>query len=84
MSSKVHPFFATGKVNVNVAPFPSSLFRVSVLPPWASIMLLDIYKPSPVPFSDFDANFSNSLGIISRSMPLPVSLTVTATSLPPF
>jgi hypothetical protein len=39
-------------------------------------MLLQIYGPRPVPWKDFDANFVNSLGNISESIPLPLSLTV--------
>jgi hypothetical protein len=32
-----------------------------------------MYKPRPVPLSDFVANFSNSRGNISESIPIPVS-----------
>ena len=43
-------------------------------------MLLDIYKPKPVPELDFEANFVNSLGIISWCIPSPVSTILTTTS----
>ena len=36
-------------------------------------MPLHVNKPKPVPFSDFVANFVNSLGNMSGSIPLPVS-----------
>src|SRR4051812_926076 len=39
-------------------------------------MLLQIYNPSPVPWNDLEANLVNNLGIISGSIPLPVSLIV--------
>jgi hypothetical protein len=40
-------------------------------------MLFDMKRPSPVPVLDFVANFVNSLGNISESMPGPVSLITT-------
>jgi len=40
-----------------------------------------MYKPNPVPASDFVANFSNSLGSISLSIPVPVSFTIIFTCL---
>jgi hypothetical protein len=43
-------------------------------------MLFDIKRPSPVPVVDFVANFVNSLGNISESMPVPVSVMLTITS----
>ena len=43
------------------------------------MILLDIYRPNPVPTIDFVANFVNSLGIISGSIPWPVSVTLTIT-----
>jgi hypothetical protein len=52
------------------------LFPAHILPPWASTILLDMNNPNPVPDSDFVANFVNSLGIISGSIPLPLSLTL--------
>ena len=53
------------------------------MPPWASIILLDMKRPSPVPpvVVDLVANFVNSLGNISGSIPIPVSLILTKTSL---
>jgi hypothetical protein len=36
-------------------------------------MLFDMKRPSPVPAVDFVANFVNSLGNISESIPWPVS-----------
>jgi hypothetical protein len=41
--------FLIGKLNENVAPFPSLLFSAHSLPPWASIILFDINNPNPVP-----------------------------------
>ena len=38
------------------------------------IILFDINNPNPVPEFDFVVNFVNSLGNISGSMPVPVSL----------
>jgi hypothetical protein len=72
---------AMGRVNANVAPNPSGLFSAHILPPCASVIFFDMKSPSPVPFSDLLANFSNSFGKISRSIPLPESLTLTITSL---
>jgi hypothetical protein len=60
-----------------VAPFPSWLFSAHIFPPWASIMLLEINNPNPVPEKDLVANFENNLGVISGSMPVPVSSTLT-------
>jgi hypothetical protein len=44
-------------------------------------MFFEINKPNPVPLSDFVANFVNNLGNISESIPDPVSLMLTRTSL---
>jgi len=44
-------------------------------------MLFDIKRPSPVPAVDFVANFVNSLGNISESIPAPVSDIFTTISL---
>ncbi len=44
-------------------------------------MLFDMKRPSPVPVVDLVANFVNSLGNISESMPGPVSVIVTTISL---
>jgi hypothetical protein len=38
-----------GSLKVNVAPFPSLLFSTQILPPCASIMLLEMNSPRPVP-----------------------------------
>jgi hypothetical protein len=74
----------TGRLNENVAPLSSALFSAHILPPCASMMLLDIYKPKPVPpLSEFEANFENSLGNISASIPLTVSFTETITIFSP-
>ncbi len=67
-----------GNLNEKVAPL-SSLFSPHILPPCASIMLLQIYNPKPVPFSDPVVNFVNNLGSISATMPEPVSFTETIT-----
>src|SRR5919201_1674956 len=64
---------AIGSVNENVAPFPSLLFSAHILPPCASIIFLQIYRPRPVPEKDLDENFVKSLGIISGSTPEPLS-----------
>jgi hypothetical protein len=40
-------------------------------------MLFEIKSPSPVPDWDFVTNFENSLGIISGSIPVPVSFMLT-------
>src|SRR6185437_5467953 len=55
-----------GRLNANVAPFPSLLFSAHILPPRDSTILFEIYNPSPipVPFSDFVANFVKSFGNI--------------------
>jgi hypothetical protein len=42
-------------------------------------MLLEIYKPRPVPLMDFEANLVNNLGKISSDMPIPVSFIVIKT-----
>ena len=79
LSIKYIPYFHSlliGRMKENFAPFPSSLFSAHIFPPWASTMLLQIYRPRPVPWKDFDANFVNSLGKISESIPWPLSLTV--------
>lgn len=65
---------SNGRVNEKVAPLPLELFSAHILPPCASIILLQIKRPSPVPEKDFVANFENSLGNISSSIPLPSSL----------
>src|SRR6266487_4701693 len=74
-----------GRLKLKVAPtpplpsLPSILFSAHISPPWASIILLQINKPSPIPglLSDFVANFENNLGKISESIPLPVSFILT-------
>src|SRR3954451_8827227 len=48
--------FTIDKLNANVAPLLSELFSARILPPWASIIPLHIYNPSPVPVSDLVAN----------------------------
>ncbi len=63
----------SGRANANVTPLPSALFCTQIFPPWASIILFDMNKPKPVPVTDFVANFANNLGIISGSIPVPVS-----------
>lgn len=58
---------------------PLGLFWPEIIPPCDSIILLDKYKPRPVPEKDFEANLEKSFGIISESIPVPVSVTVTIT-----
>ena len=41
------------------------------------MILFEMNSPSPVPVLDFATNFVNSLGIISGSIPGPVSFTLT-------
>jgi hypothetical protein len=43
-----------------------------------------MYKPSPVPEKDFEANLENNLGNISESIPWPVSCMLIIASLLPF
>ena len=69
-----------GRLNAKVAPFPSELFSAHIFPPWVSIMLFEINKPSPVPLEDFETNFSNSLDNMLESIPKPVSLMLTMTT----
>jgi hypothetical protein len=57
-----------GRLKQNVDPLPSALFSAHILPPRASTILLDI--PNSVPVTDFVANFVNSLGYISASIPV--------------
>jgi hypothetical protein len=76
--------FAKDKLNENVAPLPSpveSLFTARILPPWASTIFFDMYKPRPIPISDFVVNFENNFGNMSGSIPSPLSVILTTTSL---
>jgi hypothetical protein len=76
--------FAKGKLNENVAPLPppvESLFTAHILPSWASTMFFDIYKPRPIPISDFVVNFENNFGNMSGPIPSPLSFILTTTSL---
>ena len=44
--------WSEGRVNAKVdplPPLPSELFLAHILPAWASIMLLEINKPNPIP-----------------------------------
>ena len=68
-----------GTLNENLAPMPSLLFSAHILPPWASMILLEINNPMPVSSYDFETNIENNLGNISGSIPVPVSFTVTIT-----
>jgi hypothetical protein len=70
--------FYAGKLNAKVAPSPSGLFSAQILPPWASTMLFEINSPRPVPLSDFVENFVKSRGIMSGSIPVPLSATPAA------
>ncbi|MCJ7638092.1 MAG: hypothetical protein MUO21_11440 [Nitrososphaeraceae archaeon] len=45
-------------MNTNVAHFPSGLLFPVILPSCDSIIFFEMYKPSPVPASDFVENFS--------------------------
>jgi len=56
------------------------LFAAHILPPCASIIFFEIKSPRPVPFPDVLANFENSFGVISVSIPEPLSFTTTITS----
>ena len=47
------------------------------MPLCASMILFDINNPNPVPVLKLVASLVNNLGIISRSIPLPVSVTET-------
>ena len=69
----------TGIQKVNVAPRSIPLLDAEIFPPCASIILREMNRPSPVPFSDFDTNLEKSLGRISESMPRPGSRTETVT-----
>src|SRR5215211_1245850 len=69
-----------GILKVNVAPLLSLLFLAQILPPCASIMLLDMNNPRPVPVWDLLVNFVKSLDTISGSIPVPLSLTETMIS----
>ena len=40
-------------------------------------MFFEIYNPNPVPLSEVVENFENSLGLISGSMPVPLSIILT-------
>jgi hypothetical protein len=51
---------SNGKLKLNVAPLPFVLLDPEILPPWASTMLFDINKPSPVPDEEFVTNFENN------------------------
>ena len=62
------------------APILSLLFSAHILPPWASMILLEINNPKPVSSFDFETNIEHNLGNISGSIPVPVSFTVTITS----
>ena len=66
-----------GRLNENIAPLPLALFSAQILPPWDSTMFFDMNKPNPVPpVSDTTANFENSFGNTSGSIPAPVSFIV--------
>jgi hypothetical protein len=71
------------KLNEKVAPFLTPfallLFSAHIVPPWASTMFFDMYKPSPIPMSDFVANFVNNFDNISGSIPVPVSIILITT-----
>ena len=52
-------------LNENLAPMPSLLFSAHILPPWASMILLEINNPKPVSSFDFETNIEHNLGNIS-------------------
>src|SRR5918912_1271478 len=58
------------------------LFSAHILPPCASIIFLQIYRPRPVPEKDLEENLVNSLGIISGSTPEPLSHILTIAIVP--
>ena len=81
----IYDFLFTGKLNENVAPLLSALFSAHILPPWASIIFLEINNPKPVPpVCDFEANFVNNFGNMLESIPWPLSFTLTITTWPSF
>ena len=51
-----------GRLNANVAPFPSGLFSAHILPPCASTIFLETYSPNPRPSEEVVANFVKSFG----------------------
>jgi hypothetical protein len=64
--------YTDGKIKLNVAPFPSLLFSAQMVPPCASIILLEICNPKPIPEDESVLNFSNSFECIFGFIPLPV------------
>jgi hypothetical protein len=77
-------YLLNGRLNANVAPFPSGLVCAHILPPWASTMLFEINKPNPIPLLKVEpiANFENKFGKILEGKPMPVSFIFTITSPP--
>ena len=72
-----------GSVNANVEPAPTTLVT-QIFPPWSSMNLREMARPSPVPSIFFDAvpTCRNSSNTVSRSpgaMPMPVSVTAIST-----
>ena len=60
------PYPVAGRVKVKIAPlFPGAeLFLAWMVPPCASIIFLEMNRPSPVPLADREANFEKSIGKI--------------------
>jgi hypothetical protein len=76
---------SNGRLTENIAPLPSALFSAHILPPWASIVPLEIKNPDPDPVSELVTNFENNLSYSSESIPVPLSfmLIITLASLLP-
>jgi hypothetical protein len=60
---------SNGRLTENIAPLPSALFSAHILPPWASIVPLEIKNPDPDPVSELVTNFENNLSYSSESIP---------------
>ncbi len=69
-----------GMVNANVAPLPPSslvLFLAHMLPPWDSIIFLDMNTPIQRLDKILRQTLKNNLGKISLSIPVPLSVILT-------
>ena len=67
-------------VNANVAPLPPSslvLFLAHMLPPWDSIIFLDMNTPIQRLDKILRQILKNNLGKISLSIPVPLSVILT-------
>ena len=68
---------AFSTLSVAVAVAVASLFLAHILPPWASIIFLDIYRPSPVPELEPETNFVKSFLATSADIHCPLSVMLT-------